>query len=79
MDVLNRINEERERLTRPLVRRNGRLEEVPWAEALESAAARIKSSEKSEVGALISSHSTNEALYLISKLFGSQLKALISG
>ena len=68
------LYEERERLTKPLVRRNGRLEEAPWADALEAAASRIKSSEKSEIGALISSHSTNEALYLISSLFGDQLK-----
>jgi NADH-quinone oxidoreductase subunit G len=52
-----------ERLTRPMVRNNGRLEEVEWEVALARAAAGLK-----DAGILASPHATLEELYLAGKL-----------
>ncbi len=54
------------RLTSPLVRRNGRLIEASWEEALEVVAARLKGG--NSVAALGSSRLTNEELTLFKKL-----------
>ena len=60
-----------DRLTKPLVRRNGILVETTWAEALEYTAqqlARLKSTHGAEAfGGLISSRCTNEDLYVFQK------------
>ena len=52
-----------DRLTRPMVRNNGRLEEVDWEVALARAAAGLQ-----EAGVLASPHATLEELYLAGKL-----------
>jgi len=52
-----------DRLTRPMVRRGGRLEEVDWEVALERAAAGLK-----DAGVLASPHATLEELFLAGKL-----------
>jgi NADH-quinone oxidoreductase subunit G len=52
-----------DRLLRPMLRRNGRLEEVDWEEALPAAAAGLR-----EAGVLASPHATLEELYLAGKL-----------
>jgi NADH-quinone oxidoreductase subunit G len=52
-----------ERLTRPMVRTDGRLQEVEWAVALERAAAGL-----ADAGVLASPHATLEELYLAGKL-----------
>ncbi len=52
-----------DRLTRPMVRKQGRLEEVDWETALEIAAAGLK-----DAGVLASPHATLEELYLAGKL-----------
>ncbi len=59
------------RLTTPLLRKNGKLEEVSWEEALTTTAARLKAI-KSENGAdaigfLTSAKVTNEENYLLQK------------
>jgi predicted molibdopterin-dependent oxidoreductase YjgC len=59
------------RLTTPLLRKNGKLEEVSWEEALNTTAARLKAI-KSEHGAdaigfLTSAKVTNEENYLLQK------------
>jgi formate dehydrogenase alpha subunit len=66
-----------ERLTRPLVRRSGRLEPCSWPEAIAFAAARLDELRAAHgpdaLGALTSSRSTNEAAYLLQKLFRTRL------
>jgi len=52
-----------DRLTRPMLRTDGRLQEVDWEVALERAAAGLK-----EAGVLASPHATLEELYLAGKL-----------
>jgi NADH-quinone oxidoreductase subunit G len=56
-----------ERLTRPMIRRNGGLQEVEWQEALDFAVASLK---EREFGVLASPHSTLEELFLAGKLGG---------
>jgi NADH-quinone oxidoreductase subunit G len=60
------------RLVRPLLRRDGRWEQVEWAQALEHVAARLKSIAASHgatsIGALASPHQTVEELHLLAKL-----------
>jgi formate dehydrogenase alpha subunit len=62
-----------ERLTRPLLRRGDRLEPASWDEALAFVAARLDAIHRAHgpdaLGALTSSRSTNEAAYLLQKLF----------
>ncbi|HTO53179.1 MAG TPA: formate dehydrogenase subunit alpha [Myxococcota bacterium] len=62
-----------ERLTRPLARRGGELVPISWPEALELVARRLGEIHARHgpdaVGALTSSRSTNEAAYLLQKLF----------
>ena len=61
-----------DRLTKPLIRRNGTLVETTWEEALEYTAeqiARLKTSHGAQAfGGLISSRCTNEDLYLFQKV-----------
>jgi NADH-quinone oxidoreductase subunit G len=54
-----------ERLTQPLLKRNGRWEEVEWALAIEEAVWGLKGR---DMGILASPHSTLEELYLAGKL-----------
>ena len=61
-----------DRLTTPLIRRNGRLEEATWDEALELVARRFTEIKNKygpdSLGALSSSRCTNEENYLVQKL-----------
>ncbi|MGN6757491.1 MAG: molybdopterin oxidoreductase family protein, partial [Thermomicrobiales bacterium] len=63
----------KDRLTQPLVRRNGELQPASWDEALDLVANRLgtlaRESEGSAVGGVISARATNEELYLFQKLF----------
>jgi NADH-quinone oxidoreductase subunit G len=52
-----------DRLLRPMIRRDGRLEEAEWEEALERAAEGLR-----DAGVLASPHATLEELYLAGKL-----------
>jgi len=69
------LYEERSRILAPLVRKNGTQEEVDWDRAAKVAAERIRSAHPERLGVLASSHATNEALYLVGKLFGKELGA----
>jgi NADH-quinone oxidoreductase chain G len=55
------------RLTKPLVRKNGRLEEAGWDEALEAVAARLKGSGAASA-AIATARLTNEELVLFKQL-----------
>ena len=68
------LYDERERVTRPLLRRGGKLEPVSWDEALQAVAYRVGRVNAQEIGVLTSSNCTNEALYLLGKLFRQELK-----
>ncbi len=61
-----------ERLTRPMVRKNGVLAEAEWAEALQAVADGLKSVKDKHgadtIGAMASPHQTLEELYLLNKL-----------
>ena len=69
------LYEERKRVTSPLVRRGGKLLSTSWDDALKAIAERIGSANAQEIGVLTSSDATNEALFLLSKLFCKELKA----
>jgi len=60
-----------ERLKRPLVRRNGRLEPVSWAEALRTVAVRLKQVTEEagpeKIGFIGSNRTTNEENYLLQR------------
>ncbi|MCG6965261.1 MAG: NADH-quinone oxidoreductase subunit NuoG [Chromatiaceae bacterium] len=57
-----------DRLTRPLVRENGRLREVDWQQALQAAAKALKDVAPERMGALISPSATLEEQYLSARL-----------
>ena len=63
----------RARVLTPLVRTKGVQEEVPWDRALQAAADRISETHPDGLGVIASTHATNEALYLVAKLFGKEL------
>jgi len=69
------LYEERKRVASPMIRRNGKLLQASWDEALQAVAEKLGSANAQDIGALTSSNSTNEALYLLSKLFKQELKA----
>jgi formate dehydrogenase major subunit len=69
------LYDERQRVTRPLLRRSGKLEPVGWEEALQIVAERVGKADAKDLGVLASTYSTNEALYLLAKLFRKELKA----
>jgi formate dehydrogenase major subunit len=70
------LNEERERLVTPLVRKNGSLKAATWDEALDLVASRLKplAHRKGDgVAALASTRLPIEALHLFSQLFAARL------
>jgi len=62
-----------ERLTVPMIRENGKLRDASWDEALDLVASKIKEITETDgpegVAGICSAKSTNEALYLMQKLF----------
>jgi formate dehydrogenase major subunit len=68
------LYDERKRVVEPLLRESGRLVPVNWERAVEAIAKQIGSSKAKDIGVLASSYATNEALYLINKLFQDELK-----
>ena len=56
-----------ERLTTPLVKRNGNLEEASWDEALDLVASKLASCQKEEVAVISSAKCTNEDNYAAQK------------
>jgi formate dehydrogenase alpha subunit len=57
-----------ERLTSPLIRRNGELREVSWDEALELVVKKLRDYTPDEVGVIASAKCTNEENYVMQKL-----------
>jgi predicted molibdopterin-dependent oxidoreductase YjgC len=57
----------KDRLKKPLIKRNGRFEEVSWDEALDLVAAKLKSYKSEQIGVVSSARSTNEANYIMQK------------
>ena len=68
------LYDNRQRVAEPLIRDNGKLRPGSWDEAFEVMAKQVGDAKSQEVGVLASSYATNEALYLISKLFCDKLK-----
>jgi NADH-quinone oxidoreductase subunit G len=58
-----------ERLTRPLARKNGTLQETSWDEALGRVAAVLRAARPEEIGIIGGARSTNEDDYLLLRLF----------
>jgi len=56
-----------DRLTTPMIRKNGRLEEASWDEALDLVASRLRGYTPAEVGVIASAKCTNEENYVIQK------------
>ncbi len=61
------------RLTKPMIRENGKLRDASWDEALNLVAAKIKETKEKNgadaIAAVCSARATNETLYLMHKLF----------
>lgn len=64
----------RQRISTPMLRNKGKLTETTWEQAIQTIAEKIGAAGKEETGLLVSSHATNEALYLINSLFCEKLK-----
>jgi formate dehydrogenase major subunit len=62
------------RISTPLIRTTGMLKETTWEQAIQTLAEKIGAAGKEETGLLVSSHATNEALYLINALFCEKLQ-----
>jgi len=56
-----------DRLTTPMIRRDGKLEEASWDEALDLVAARLRGYTPDEIGVIASAKCTNEENYIIQK------------
>jgi len=69
------LYDERQRVAKPLLRKNGKLAEVGWDKALQSVAEHMAGTDSRKLGVLTTSDATNEALYLLAKLFGKELQA----
>ena len=57
-----------DRLTTPLVKRDGKLVEASWDEALETVARKLAGYKPNELGIIASAKATNEDNYVIQKL-----------
>jgi NADH dehydrogenase/NADH:ubiquinone oxidoreductase 75 kD subunit (chain G) len=68
------LYDSRQRLTKPLLRTKGKLEEISWKKAIQTLAKQINTLKAPEIGVLAGSYSSNEALYLIKKLFNKELQ-----
>ena len=64
------LQDPRKRITAPMIRRKGRLEPASWKEAINAAAKRFgEVQDRDAVGVLVSGQASNEALYLLERLF----------
>jgi formate dehydrogenase major subunit len=64
------LDEARKRVTKPMVRRNGSLEEATWDEAIDTVVAKLRAADGS-LAALASPRATSEALAQFAQIFGS--------
>ncbi|MGC8787544.1 MAG: molybdopterin-dependent oxidoreductase [Anaerolineae bacterium] len=63
----------RTRITKPLVRENGQLKETDWDTALQAVTKAMKDTSATNWGVVTTTYATNEALYLLNKLFRQEL------
>jgi len=63
----------KDRLTTPLIKKNGKFEKVSWDEALELIAAKLAQYQPHEIGVISSSRATNETNYVTQKFARSAL------
>ncbi|MGD0709067.1 MAG: molybdopterin-dependent oxidoreductase [Anaerolineaceae bacterium] len=68
------MTDERERLTTPLVRKNGSLKAATWDEALEAVSSHLKPL-AGKIAALTSSRLSAESLYLFKQIFADHLRS----
>jgi formate dehydrogenase major subunit len=68
------MTDERERLTTPLVRKNGSLKAATWDEALEAVASHLKPL-AGKIAALTSTRLSAESLYLFKQIFADHLRS----
>lgn len=68
------LYDQRRRVEKPLLRQGGSLREVSWDEALRVVAARLELTETAGIGVYLSTDATNEALYLVNRLFVKELR-----
>jgi predicted molibdopterin-dependent oxidoreductase YjgC len=64
----------KDRLKKPLIKRNGKFEEASWDEALNLVAQKLKTYKPAEIGVVSSARSTNEFNYLMQKFGRAVLK-----
>jgi formate dehydrogenase major subunit len=69
------LYDQRRRITDPMVRRNGQLEAVGWDEAVQAVATQVAGTDPKKLAVLASTEATNEALYLLSRIFRQELGA----
>jgi formate dehydrogenase major subunit len=69
------LYDERTRITRPMLRRKGKLEPASWGDAIKAVAKRLDDTEAKEIALLVSGDATNEALYLAGRLFQKELRS----
>lgn len=79
MGRFNPLYDERQRVTKPLLRQNGKLKETDWDAALEALAEHIRRTKGEKLGVLTTTNATNEALYLLGVLFQEELKVTNTG
>jgi formate dehydrogenase major subunit len=63
------LAEERKRVTVPMIRRDGKLEEATWDKALDEVARKLAAMDGDSLAALASPRATNEALNLFAEVF----------
>jgi len=68
------LYDERKRISEPLLRDHGKLRPVTWEDAIEIINKQLMVTKAKEIGVLTSSYATNEALFLIKKIFSEHLK-----
>lgn len=68
------MNDDRQRISKPMLRHKGTLTAITWKQAIQTLAKQIGATDAKETGLLVTSHATNEALYLVNKLFRLELK-----
>jgi formate dehydrogenase major subunit len=69
------LYDERKRVTKPLLRENGKLKEVDWDKALQAVAKSIRGLSAQKLAVLTSTNATNEALYVLDQVFHKGLGA----
>ena len=57
----------KDRLTAPLIKKNGKFEKASWEEALSLVASKLKNYKPEEIGVVSSARATNEDNYLMQK------------